>query len=238
MATTKQPIENKNLSTQNDSGDGAIDTRKTGSSTQSVVIAVLATALGCFVLVFAILALTGVIKFGGDSTPAGGNSTTTTDTTGGTSGGGSGSSDSGEKIIQNPNPKVSVHDATHVEVGDLEFYLPDDFEAGGKNADGAYTYNLVDDDGWAQVLVFVEKTNLSPEKYLGKISSYLDITDDDYQMNGTSWVQGENASALAYATELDGTVYAVYYSVKLDSDDTAEAMSMIPKTLYMNKVYR
>ena len=57
-------------------------------------------------------------------------------------------------------------------------------------------------------------------------------------MNGTTWVQGENATSLAYATELDGTVYAVYYAVKLDSNSTAEAMSMIPKTLYMSKIYK
>jgi hypothetical protein len=48
----------------------------------------------------------------------------------------------------------------------------------------------------------------------------------------------ENANALAYATKLDGKIYAIYYSVKLDSDATGEAMQMIPKTLYMKKVER
>ena len=70
-----------------------------------------------------------------------------------------------------------------------------------------------------------------------KISPYLEITDKSYVMNGTNWVVGENGNSLAYATELDGIIYAVYYNVKLDSDDTAEAMQMIPKTLYMKKIY-
>ena len=206
------------------------------SSTQSVVIAVLITIIVCFVLVFGILLATGVIKFGSDSgapgnTEVGQIKDGKADPNGKKTGG---SND--DAIVSNPNPKVRVNGKL-VSVKDLEFYLPNKFEAGGKNDDGAYTYNLVNDDGWAQVLVYAEKSNLSPEKFLMKISPYLDITDDDYEMNGTEWVVGENASALAYATELDGMIYAVYYSVKLDSDATSEAMQMIPKTLYMNKIY-
>ena len=116
--------------------------------------------------------------------------------------------------------------------------MPSGFKAGGKNSDGAYTYNLTDDDGWAQVVVYAEKSSLSPEKYLLAKSPYLDITDDDYDMNGTEWVQGESGSMLAYATELDGKNYAIIYTVKLDSNATSEAMSMIPKTLYMKKIYK
>ena len=208
----------------------------TGASTQSIVIAVLATALVCLVLVFGVLLASGVIKFGSNDTMSG-------------NGGGdsaklenpsdkkTSNSTSSNKIVNNPNQKVTVKDSTLVSVKDLEFYLPDEFKAGGKNDDGAYTYNLVDNDGWAQVLVYAEKSNLTPEKYLMKIIPYLDITDTDYVMNGTHWVVGENANALAYATELDGMIYAVYYSVKLDSGETSEAMQMIPKTLYMNKIY-
>ena len=207
----------------------------TTNSNQSVVIAVLVTVIVCIVIVFGVLLATGVIKFGGNTD----RDLPMNDTTGQTSGdtekkpGGSTS----KKIIDNPNKKVAVKDSTPVNVKDLEFYLPDDFELGGKNNDGAYTYNLVDDDGWAQVLVYAEKSNLTPEKYLMKVSPYLDITDTNYEMNGTTWVEAENGNALAYATELDGMIYAIYYSVKLDSDETAEAMQMIPKTLYMKRIY-
>lgn len=208
-------------------------TKSSGASTQSIVIAVLSTVIVCLILVFGILLATGVIKFGDADSNTPNFPGSTTNSQGQTPGTPSPSS----KIIDNPNPQVTVKDSTLASVKDLRFYLPDDFQSGGKNSDGAYTYNLVDDDGWAQVLVYAEKTNLTPEKYLMKISPYLDITDTNYEMNGTTWVQGENANALAYATELDGMVYAVYYNVKLDSDDTAEAMSMIPKTLYMKKIY-
>lgn len=221
--TKTEPRENKNTS-NSDNG-------------KTVAIAVLATALCCFVIVFAILAATGVIKFGGTGNEAPGISADG----GGTTPGGktekpqTGPSDDG--IIDNPYSRVRVNGFL-AEVDDLEFYLPKEFEAGGKNQDGAYTFNLTDDDGWAQVVVYAEETSLSPSSYLLKKSPYLDITDDDYEMNGTDWVQGENGSMLAYATELDGKVYAIIYSVKLDSDATSEAMSMIPKTLYMKRIYQ
>ncbi len=207
-----------------------------GGNSKTVVIAVLATALCCFVIVFAVLAATGVIRFGGvnNGTPRvitdGGDTTPSNKTEMPQAG----SSD--DEIIVNPNTRVKVNGVL-AEVDDLEFYLPKEFEAGGKNQDGAYTFNLTDDDGWAQVVVYAEETSLSPASYLLKKSPYLEITDDDYEMNGTDWVQAENASMLAYATELDGKVYAIIYSVKLDSDATSEAMSMIPKTLYMKRIY-
>lgn len=223
-----------------------VDSRENGSvkggdTGKTVIIAVLATAFCCFVITFVVLVATGVIRFGGvgSETPgggvAGGSSNTSSGGNGGTENPQTTPSDDG--IIDNPNPKVKVNGVL-AEVGDLEFYLPDEFEAGGKNQDGAYTYNLTDDDGWAQVVIYAESTSLSPESYLLKKSPYLDIADDDYEMNGTEWVQGENGSMLAYATELDGKVYAVIYSVKLDSDATSEAMSMIPKTLYMKRIYQ
>ena len=207
----------------------------TTNSSQSVIIAVLATVIVCIIIVFGVLLATGVIKFGANTD----RDLPMNDTTGQTPNDtekNPGNSTS-KKIIDNPNKKVAVKNSTPVNVKDLEFYLPDDFELGGKNNDGAYTYNLVDDDGWAQVLVYAEKSNLTPEKYLMKISPYLDITNTNYEMNGTTWVEAENGNALAYATELDGMIYAIYYSVKLDSDETAEAMQMIPKTLYMKRIY-
>ena len=211
---------------------------ETKNSTQSVVIAVLATVLVCLVLVFGVLLATGVIKFGGDDDryPDNNGTSQTRDGKSGPSEKKANGGDDDDAIIENTYPKVKVN-GTLATVKDLEFYLPKQFEAGGKNNDGAYTYNLVNDDGWAQVLVYAEKSNLSPKQFLLKIGPYLDITDDDYEINGTEWVQGENASALAYATELDGVIYAVYYSVKLDSDATSEAMQMIPKTLYMKRIY-
>ena len=230
MATNqpKKKTENKAPATKSE-----MATTGGSSSGKTVAITILATVLGCLVIAIAVLIATGVVKFGGDADSG--------DTTGKVK-----PSDSGDAkkqtagktgdLIDNPYPEVTVGGATLAEVGDLKFYLPKEFQSGGKNKDGAYTYNLVDDDGWAQVVVYSEKSSLTPAKYLTKISSYLDITDTDYQMNGTTWTQAENANSLAYATKLDGKIYAVVYNVKLDSDATGEAMQMIPKTLYMKKI--
>ncbi len=222
--------ENKNITINKNSKDN-----------KSVIIAILATVLGCLiiaVIVFVALLASGVIKIGGINEPSsvnveGGNGTEIIETGG--SGGGSTGSSSG--VIDNPNKRVTVN-GTLAQVGDLEFYLPKKFKSGGKNNDGAYTFNLTDDDGWAQVVVYAENSSQTAKEFLLKKSPYLDITDENYKMNGTSWVEGENASMLAYATKLDGKVYAIIYSVKLDSDATSEAMSMIPKTLYMKKIYK
>ena len=201
------------------------------NNNKNIVIAVLATALTCVIITIAVLLCTGVIKFGASS---GVNEQEASKISHHNKN--DGEYKHGDDIlIDNPYDRVKV-DGNLVEVDDLEFYLPYAFEAGGKNNDGAYTYNLTDDDGWAQVLVYAEKSSLSPEKFLNKISPYLDVTDDDYEINGTEWVQAENASALAYATKLNGKIYAVYYSVKLDSEATGKAMQMIPKTLYMKKI--
>ena len=208
-----------------------------GKNTQSVVIAVLATVIVCAVIVFVVLIATGVIKFGGGnngSDTTSGGSSNSSDT--GSSGGSAGES-SGRKLVENTYPLARVNDATAAIVGELTFYLPDDFDAGGKNSDGAFTYNLNDDDGWAQVLVYSEKSDLSPQDFLIKVGPTLEITDMNYTINGTTWVQAENGTSLAYATRLEDKIYAVYYVVKLDSDDTAEAMQMIPKTLYMARIY-
>ena len=207
------------------------------SSAPAVAIAILSTLIVCIIIAFGALLATGVVKFGDNSSrPSDKDGTNLTGSNQGNDSKDTSSYKTGD-IIDNPNRRVVVKDATLASVEDLEFYLPDDFQAGGKNKDGAYTYNLVDDDGWAQALVYVERSSLTPEKYLKNLSSYLDITDINYRMNGTTWVVGENANSLAYATKLDGKIYAVVYNIKLDSDDATEAMSMIPKTLYMKKVY-
>ena len=219
---------------------------------QAIAIAVLATMLGCIIVVFVALFATGVITF--DSN-AQNNDTISADNTdqkdeqpdededddkkGGYYHGGTESGKTSENSIINNYYKQVKEDGTLAKVGDLEFYLPKQFKAGGKNKDGAFTYNLTNDDGWAQVLVYAERSSLTPAKFLSnRVSAYLDITDSAYKMNGTTWVQAENAYALAYATKLDGKVYAVYYSVKLDSDATSKAMQMIPKTLYMKRIYK
>ena len=214
--------------------------QENNKNTQSVVIAVLATVIVCAVIVFVVLIATGVIKFGGrnsgSDTMSGGSSTSSD--SGGSSGSGGSAGESGRrKLVENTYPLARVNDATAAIVGELTFYLPDDFDAGGKNSDGAFTYNLNDDDGWAQVLVYAEESDLSPQDFLLKIGPTLEITDMNYPMNGTTWVQAENGTSLAYATRLEDKIYAVYYVVKLDSDDTAEAMQMIPKTLYMARIY-
>ena len=216
--------------------------KKNGNNknTQSVVIAVLATVIVCAVIVFVVLIATGVIKFGGGNSGSGtmsGGSSTSSDSGGSSGSGGSAGESGGRKLVENTYPLARVNDATAAIVGELTFYLPDDFDAGGKNSDGAFTYNLNDDDGWAQVLVYAEESDLSPQDFLIRIGPTLEITDMNYPMNGTTWVQAENGTSLAYATRLEDKIYAVYYVVKLDSDDTAEAMQMIPKTLYMARIY-
>ena len=214
--------------------------QENNKNTQSVVIAVLATVIVCAVIVFVVLIATGVIKFGGRNSGSGtmsGGGSTSSDSGGSSGSGGSAGESGGRKLVENTYPLARVNDATAAIVGELSFYLPDDFDAGGKNSDGAFTYNLNDDDGWAQVLVYAEESDLSPQDFLLKIGPTLEITDMNYPMNGTTWVQAENGTSLAYATRLEDKIYAVYYVVKLDSDDTAEAMQMIPKTLYMARIY-
>lgn len=205
-------------------------------SGQTIAIIILSAILVFAALTFTVLTLTGVIKFSNSNNDEASQTENNIKEDHGRRRHND-DDDDDDTLIDNPHARVTAK-GNLVEVDDLEFYLPYAFKAGGKNKDGAYTYNLENDDGWAQVLVYAERSSLSPERFINKISDYLDITDDDYEMNGTEWVQAENANALAYATKLDGKIYAIYYSVKLDSDATGEAMQMIPKTLYMKKVER
>ena len=217
------------------------ETKSKGSG-QTIAIIILAGVLVFTAIVFTVLFATGVIKVNNGDGPVAEEINDDDDSDDNNRGSHRRkyNDDNTEKgdIIDNPNTQVKEDNATLVRVGELEFYLPRQFEYGGKNKDGAMTYNLEDDDGWASVSVYSERSSLSPAAYLNKISSYLEVTDSDYKMNGTTWVQAETASSLAYATKLDGKVYAVYYAVKLDSDATAKAMQMIPKTLYMKKIVK
>ena len=89
------------------------------ASTQSIVIAVLATVLVCLVLVFGVLLASGVIKLGNSGyTPGSGTEPTKVDMNGGKTGG----TTTGSKIINNPNQRVTAKDSTLASVKDLEFY--------------------------------------------------------------------------------------------------------------------
>ncbi len=146
----------------------------------------------------------------------------------------------GTKLVDNPNPRVSVKGKL-VEINDLEFYLPYKFKEGnaaGGESESTHVYNLENDSGWATVTVYVEKTNKNPGEYLLSKSRFLELNNSEYYINGQSWVEAENGSSLAYATRHGDYVYAIIYTVKLDSETTSEAMSMIPKTLYFKKIYQ
>lgn len=246
MTKKEDSPTNKKEETKTEPSDSQATKDSSTKSTglQTIIITVLSTALICFLITFIALVCTGAISFGnpGSGQPSFVRTSDSDDND--RRGDWDGKKDddkSGDKktsrddLVDNPNPRVKAN-GNLVEVKNLEFYLPSKFEAGGKNKDGAYTYNLVNDDGWAQVLVYVDSTSLSPTQYLNKVSSYLDINDDLYEVNGTKWVEAENGTSLAYSTKVGGKNYVVYYAVKLDSDATSEAMSMIPKTLYMKKI--
>ncbi|MBR0460499.1 hypothetical protein IJI91_00675 [Candidatus Saccharibacteria bacterium] len=193
--------------------------------------------------------LTGLVKFNSGGLDFSGfeelgriieeNTDVEIENTGGTNTGGTITGGTSEpRLVDNPNPRVRVNGRL-AEARNLEFYLPYAFSPASNNGKGGvYTYNLINDDGWADVKVYVEKSSLSPEKYLAKLNSSLKVTDRNYRINGTSWVQAENGSVLAYATNFNGDIYAVVYGVKLESDATSEAMQMIPKTLRMKKIYQ
>ena len=161
----------------------------------------------------------------------GGKDETGKDETGRTSTG------SGE-LITNPNGRVAVNNATLIEVGDFEVYLPKNFTAARGNGNGKYTYNLTDDDGWADVKIYAEKTNADLLTYMSKKDSLLKLTNSTYYMNGTSWAEMESGSSLAYGTRLGDMIYVVILNVKLESDATSEAEQMIPKTLRLKRIYK
>lgn len=200
------------------------------NNNQAIIIAVLATALVCVILVFVILALTGIIRFGGNEprpnepggyaptsvdepNPQGTNTTPTDNTPAGTTAGG-----------------VTCYEDTRVQVGKLEFCLPNEFEYGAAS-DGAYNYNLVDDDGWAEVKVYAEKSSQTPTQFITNLSDNLKVTNQNYTINGTTWVRAEAGDyMLALSTKKDNLLYTIFFTIKLDSDNTDEAWSKILST--------
>ena len=232
---------------ESESKDKTKEVGKT-SQKQTVIISVLATVLGCVVIFLVIAFATGMIGFnnnGQANNMAGGGADggdTSADGSGdhGSSGG---QADNGSQLIDNPNPKVEVKTGNKVSVGNLEFYLPKHFEMGSQAGGGTESetvYNLVNDDGWADVRIYVEKTNKDARDYLLSKNSRFEIDQDAWVINGWSWSTASAAKGgiQAWATNYGDYVYAIILTVKLESDQSNEAAMMIPKTLYFTKIYK
>ena len=135
MANTKAKETKKPEEAKKTDAEAKLQAGSSNSNGKTIAITALATALGCLIIVFAVLLCTGVIKFSsGDES----NDPTTAKqrpNDGGNDNKKTGGNNKGD-IIDNPYPEVTAKDATLAEVGDLKFYLPDEFEAGGKNKEG------------------------------------------------------------------------------------------------------
>ncbi len=216
------------------------------SQKQIIIISVLASVLSCVVLFLIIAFATGMIKFGGaeqDNIAGGATGGVTSNAAGGSTGGAGTTTDGGAGMMDNPNPKVKVN-GNLVSVENLEFYLPKHFEKGSEAGGGSESetvYNLVNDDGWADVKIYVEKTEKDARDYLLSKNSNLTIEQDAWVVNGWSWSTAYAAKGAiqAWATNYgEDYVYAIILTVKLDSDESNEAAMMIPKTLYFTKIYK
>ena len=201
---------------------------KPKSNIQAIIIAILSTIIACLVLTLGILMITGVIKFNNKdsnndpiNTPIVQPNDTPTQN---------------NSNVDAPISIVACYDETKVQIHKLEFCLPDDFIGGSKSDDGAYTYTLVDDDGWAQVKVYYQKTTRTPSEFISYLSNSLKIVNQSYVVNGTTWVQAETDNYMqAFATKSDDYIYAILYSIKWGSEETREAWHMIPKTITITK---
>ena len=148
------------------------------------------------------------------------------------------SSSTPEEPVANPNARVTVKGAQLIEIGDFEFYLPRDFEPSRANGNGKYVFSLTDDDGWADVKVYAEKTSAELLSYMQKKDSLLRLTNSAYKVNGTSWTQMESGSSVAYGVRSGEMLYVVILNVKLESDATEDAEQMIPKTIRLKRIYK
>ena len=200
------------------------------SNAQAIVIAILTTIIGCIIVVLGVLVATGVIQFSNNDTSEATISTSgkaepsSDDTKNGKHRGDGGSTAGTTK------GGVTCYDDTRVQAGKLEFCLPDDFQFGAAS-DGVYSYNLTDDEGWAEVKVYVEKTSKTPTQVITNLSSNLKVTNQNYTVNGTTWVRAEAGDyMLALSTKHGDSIYTIFYTIKLDSDDTREAWKMILTT--------
>lgn len=166
----------------------------------------------------AVLIGTGVIKLWGDDDP--------------------GTSEfDGKELVENPFIRVSAN-GNLIEVENLEFYLPYSFTKAESTKSGEYRYVLDNAESQAEVVVYVERSNSTPQNYLKKKINSLSITNQSYSVNGYSWLEASSEDGLAYVAKFGNEMYAVICTVKMDSSTTVEAMKMIPKTLYMKKVYK
>ncbi|MBQ7202261.1 hypothetical protein IJS18_02645 [Candidatus Saccharibacteria bacterium] len=200
-------------------------TVRSGLGASSVIFIVFIVLAVCLTVGVAVLIGAGVISFDGN---------------GGQSGGDSGSiitPDDSENLINNPNPRIT-RNAQFFEILNLEFYLPFEFKNVINNKKGVYEIKLQNDEGKAEVVVYVERATMKADKYLKRKDSSLVVTNTDYTINGTTWVEASSTSTLAYATNFGTLIYAIFCNVEMDSAATANAMEMIPKTLYMKKLYR
>lgn len=166
----------------------------------------------------AVLIGTGVIKLWGDDDP--------------------GTSEfDGKELVENPFIRVSAN-GNLIEVENLEFYLPYSFTKAESTKSGEYRYVLDNAESQAEVVVYVERSNSTPQNYLKKKINSLSITNQSYSVNGYSWLEASSEDELAYVAKFGNEMYAVICTVKMDSSTTVEATKMIPKTLYMKKVYK
>lgn len=192
-------------------------TVRSGVSPTNVFFIVIVSLIVVLVAGVAILIGTGVIKLGGGEEPGI-------------------SEDDGKELADNPYIRVSAN-GNLIEIENLEFYLPYAFKKGDRS-NGVYHYVLDEIDAQAEVTVYVEKSSSTPDKYLKKKASDLSITNQSYTVNGFSWLEASSEDGLAYVGKFGTEMYAVICKVKMDSSDTVEAMKMIPKTLYMKKLYK
>ncbi|MBQ6487205.1 hypothetical protein IJI89_02130 [Candidatus Saccharibacteria bacterium] len=192
-------------------------TVRSGVSPTNVFFIVIVSLLVVLVAGVAVLVGTGVIKLGGGDEP-------------GTS------EDDGKELVENPYIRVSAN-GNLIEVENLEFYLPYAFKNGDKG-NGVYHFILDEVESQAEVIVYVEKSSLTPDKYLKKKDNSLSITNQSYTVNGFSWLEASSEDGLAYVGKFGKEMYAVICKVKMDSSATVDAMRMIPKTLYMKKLYK
>lgn len=225
--TKETKKQSESTTTNNKTKEESAVTPASKTSAQPIVIAVLSTVLICAILAVVILFATGTIRIsGGNST---GNSATTD---AGSTGGNAPKNE--QKNDTTPAGTtvggVTCYDDTRVQVGNLEFCLPDDFKYGATSG-GVYSYNLVDDDGWAEVKVYAEKTSQTPTQFITNLSSNLKVTNQNYTLNGATWVRAEAGDyMLALSTRKGELVYTIFFTVKLDSDDTREAWNKILTT--------
>ena len=218
------------------------ETTPAKNQTQSIVIAVLATAIVFILIIFGVLLATGVIKFGNDMATDPNHAISNTEPTDNNSynTGNSGKSSTSSKSPSSAGTTengAECYNGTRVQVERLEACLPRNFTEGNRANDGAYTYNLTNDDGWAEVHAYFLKTSRTPTQFINYLSSNLKVTNQNYTVNGITWVRAEAGDYMqAFATKSGDYLYAIFYTIKLDSDSTREAWKMIPQTITLSNL--